>query len=259
MEDAALPVVLYDFLYKDADRIASYYAQMFSGRLLNTERTTSTKETVENTIKGSFGVVGGDAKQSDETAEILREVSDARDRATNEVLAFLTQNNYVSDNIEEAPHGSLFIAKGSLLFVDGTILDFANAAFDAMLAEEKEKPADTQDQNAITTGSILKKALPKVALPSSFLLQTDAAAQVVGTVKDAGLQEPISSYYFKHGMNGLSEVYLIGIKEISSPALLVSETAFVGIAQQIAQSMSAMLFPAEAWRCTPLALFRKLI
>ena len=32
---------LYDFLYKDANRIASYYAQIFKGRLSSLEKTAT--------------------------------------------------------------------------------------------------------------------------------------------------------------------------------------------------------------------------
>ena len=44
MEQDEQAVELYDFLYKDAGRIASYYAQIFSGRLSSLEETDSERD-----------------------------------------------------------------------------------------------------------------------------------------------------------------------------------------------------------------------
>jgi hypothetical protein len=41
----------------------------------------------------------------------------------------------------------------------------------------------------------------KVPLPSAFVLQT-ADVQLAGTLKDEGMAEPISSYYFATGLTG---------------------------------------------------------
>ena len=53
-------------------------------------------------------------------------------------------------------------------------------------------------------------------------------------------------------------VYLIGIKEVPSSTFTFPNTQLIGAGQQAAQALSDMLFPPEAIRVTPLALFRKL-
>ena len=72
------------------------------------------------------------------------------------------------------------------------------------------------------------------------------------------MEEPISSYYFKHGAAGLAEVYIIGIKEIPSEVFSLPQAQLIGAGQQAAQILSNLLFPSEAIRVPPLALFRKL-
>jgi hypothetical protein len=54
--------------------------------------------------------------------------------------------------------------------------------------------------------------LSQVKIPSAYLLVGSGGVQIVGTPKDKGMQEPISTCYFKHGMAGLADVYLIGSK-----------------------------------------------
>jgi hypothetical protein len=81
---------------------------------------------------------------------------------------------------------------------------------------------------------------------------------VVGTIKEAGMEEPISTYYVKHGTAGLSSVYLVGIKEIPSPAFVLPEGPLISGAHAAAQALSDMMFPKDTIRVTPLALFRKL-
>jgi hypothetical protein len=48
------PGELYDFLYRDPERIASYYAQLWNGRLLSVEESVSENERLEAAIQGSI-------------------------------------------------------------------------------------------------------------------------------------------------------------------------------------------------------------
>jgi hypothetical protein len=100
--------------------------------------------------------------------------------------------------------------------------------------------------------------LSKPVLPSAFLLHMPSGLQIAGTIKDSGMEEPISGYYFKHGTAGLAEVYVVGIKEVPSGTFSLPQTQLIGAGKQAAQVLSNLLFPTEAIRVTPLALFSKL-
>jgi len=100
--------------------------------------------------------------------------------------------------------------------------------------------------------------LQKISLPSAFILQTSEGTQVVGTIKEAGMEEAISNYYFKHGTAGLSDVYMVGVKEVPSSSFKLPDSQLFSAGQQMAQALSDMLFPPDAIRITPIALFRKL-
>lgn len=50
------PTELYDFLYRDPERIASYYAQIWNGRLLSVEEALSKSEKPEVTAGGAYAL-----------------------------------------------------------------------------------------------------------------------------------------------------------------------------------------------------------
>lgn len=258
MEQIEQAVELYDFLYKDSGRLTSYYSQIFKGRLTSLEQTDSDKETVDRSGKLNLQVVGGDIKIAEEIQNLSKRTIDPHELLTTDVLSYLQSNELVSSSVDDAPHGSLVIAQGTLIFVDRHTLELAVTAYGAIVAEEQKKPPKQRDNAAIQTFKLIKDFLNKVSLPSAFLLQTEAGLQIAGTIKEIGLEETISSYYFKHGTAGLSGVYLVGIKEVPSLGFSIPNTQLMGIGQQLAQSLSDMLFPPEAIRVTPIVLFRKL-
>ena len=60
------PAALYDFLYKDSNRIVSYYAQLFGGRLSSLEETGAERSTSEKSAKLNAPIIGGELKSAEE-------------------------------------------------------------------------------------------------------------------------------------------------------------------------------------------------
>lgn len=254
MEQEEPRAALYDFLYRDSSRIASYYAQLFSGRLTSLEELESTRDASEKRGEANIQLLkGGVSKSADDTYSHKR-VIDPHDVITTDVLAYLIEHNMISDNVEAAEQGSLFIANGSLVFCDRFMLETAVAAIEAAVA----KPKTQEERQNVAGMKLLKQFISRVTFPSAYLLRTQAGEMIAGTIKDEGMEEPISTYYFRHGTSGLPGVYMIGIKELSSESFQLPTTQFIGAAQSSAQFLSNMVFPEESLKATPLALFRKL-
>jgi hypothetical protein len=248
---------LYDFLYKDTARIASYYAQLFRGHLSQIEETDSERTAKDQSARISIHVASGDIKSLNEIQTATKRIIDPHDLITTDVLSYLVNAGRITTTITEAPHGSLAIAQGTLVFVDKYMIELAATAFE--IAMKPARKPKSQEEKARWLGfQVIQKFFSKIGLPSAFLLQTSDGAQVAGTIKDSGMEEPISTYYFKHGTSGLSEVFLIGIKEVPSPSFKLPDTQLLGAGQEAAQALSDMLFPPQAIRVTPIALFRKL-
>src|SRR5262245_40164760 len=94
---------LYDFLYRDSNRIASYYAQLFSGRLSSIEETDATRESQDKDIKGDAKIVSGGLKWVKEATTGAKRVFDPHDMVATDVLAELGKRR-VSTNVREAQH-----------------------------------------------------------------------------------------------------------------------------------------------------------
>jgi hypothetical protein len=245
---------LYDFLYRDSSRIASYYAQLFSGRLTSLEELESTREASQKTGEANVHLLkGGLSKSADDTFSQKR-VIDPHDVVTTDVLSYLVEHNMISEDIETADQGSLFITNGSLVFCDKFMLETAVSAFETTAA----KPRTAEERQAAAGIKMLKQMLARVTFPSAYLLRTQAGELIAGTIKDEGMEEPISTYYFRHGTAGLPGAYMIGIKEVSSESFQLPMTQFMGAAQFSAQLLSNMFFPEDSLKATPLAFFRKL-
>jgi hypothetical protein len=246
----------YDFLYRDSSRIASYYAQLFGSHLTSVEESDSNKLSSEKGLTGSLHVVGGAAKTGKETQSGTKRVSSPHDVATTDVLSALTAGDRIK-NFATAPHGALFEARGTLVLIDGSFLELASIAFEMWVREEKKKRRHERNEDLIRNQEAFQNLLTKLRLPSAFVLVTSDGQQLAGTVKESGMEEPIVSYHFKHGTSGLADVYLVGIKEIPSGTPALMSSAMIAVAQEAAEKFANLLFPKEATRVTPIALFRK--
>jgi hypothetical protein len=176
-----------------------------------------------------------------------------------DILSSLIDGGFVTQNINDATHGTLVLAQGTLVFIERSMLELAAMTIDMAMQSQSGRGGSSQDRMSRQTIKFVKDFLSKLVLPSAFVIRMPSGVQIAGTIKDSGMEEPISSYYFKHGAAGLAEVYMIGIKEVPSEAFSLPKTQLIGAGQQAAHFLSNFLFPSEAIRVTPLALFRKLI
>jgi hypothetical protein len=258
MESEEPPVELFDFIYRDTSRFNSYYAQLFSGRLASIERTDSDRSSEEKSAKLNPQLATGHSQSNTETLVATKSTIDPHDVIAIEVVARLKVDNRFSSDIQSAENGSLIIANGNVSFIDRYILEVASASIDINISSERSKPRNQQDKEKINLLENTKKILPKISMPSAFLMQTEKNLQIAGTIKESGLEEPITSYYFKHGFEGISDIYLIGIKEKPSDLLSLVSTPFLQATLQMSRILSSLLFPENAIRVTPIAMFRKL-
>ena len=222
------------------------------------EKSNSERRNIDVGGKVDLHVVSADRKITNETLEGDKRVFDPHDLIATDVLSFLVPNDHVLDDVVHAAHGSLVIVQGTVVFIDRLIAEVAVIAFDNMINSQSQKPKSQEEKSALQALKSLKDTLQKVSLPSAFILQTNEGIQVAGTIKEAGMEEAISNYYFKHGTAGLSNVYIVGVKEVSSASFRLPDSQLFGAGQQLAQALSDMLFPPDAIQITPIALFRKL-
>lgn len=257
MEVITPTVALYDFLYKDHERIASYYAQIFSGKITLIEQTSVERRATEQTYKASVTVAGYDKKETEDVQETIKQVVDPHDRATNDLLSYLSQNGFLSTNIETAAPGSLVLLKGSLHFCDKRLLEIGvrRILIDAM--QERKKPRQVLNKGEFTEIESMVSNTVAETLSSTFYLDTENGF-IGGTLKEESLPEKVGSFNLRSGGGGIPDAYLIGIKDAATPPL-TSPPHIPAMAQSSASFLRGMLFPETFHAVTPIALFRKLL
>jgi hypothetical protein len=80
------PTELYDFLYRDPERLASYYAQIWNGRLLSVEESSSESERSEESVKGDVKVVSTESKVISDLQFQSKRTVDMHDAANVDLL-----------------------------------------------------------------------------------------------------------------------------------------------------------------------------
>jgi hypothetical protein len=138
------------------------------------------------------------------------------------------------------------------------MLEIGKLAIEGELREKERVHGKSRDQASIDSLKTIVALLPKLDLPSSFILHVADGSSICGTLKDSGLEESITSYYFKHGTHGIADIWILGIKEISSAPFGFVTNDFLNATRNAATFLNSMLFPAESSKATPIALFRKL-
>lgn len=199
MEQDAQTDVLYDFLYRDSSRITSYYAQIFGGHLTNLQETDSERDTQDKSGKLNLQLVSGDLKSGKENQRSQTRVISPHDVITTDVLSQLRSDNRFDDDVINAPHGSLIIAEGTLLFIERSMLQLAVIVLKMQIEEASRTARNATEKAAVRAQKQVIPFLEGIVLPSGFLLRTSEELNIVGTLKDSGMEEPISTYYFKHG------------------------------------------------------------
>jgi hypothetical protein len=249
---------LYDFLYRDPVRIPSFYSQLFGGRLSTVELTTAAREATERVGKVSaMNVLSGEAKGVEDRTTGRKEVIDAADLLAGEVLSDLIGKRRVREDFADAPSNALILVCGDVTFVDHSALKLGKIAIEASIKAEEKKKGPQKDRDAIRGLEMVARLIDTIALPSMFVMRTSIGLVVAGQVQDAGMSEPISAHYFKHGASTLRDVYAVGVKELDGPPIELPDAQFFTGVMGMAQALGGLMFPPDAIRMTPIALFRK--
>jgi hypothetical protein len=255
-EAPAEPVAqLFDFLYRDPRRIESLYAQFFEGLIVSLQTKAAITYEDEKHAKLGAAIAEGGLGVKRGTIEERTESSAPHDNVVLDLLSRLQSEGWISEKYEEATQGRLVLIEGTIFFADRYLLSLAEIGLELAMRDAKTKGGAGKAD--VKMYEMIRKLIPKMNLASSFYLLTEAGRVVTGTIKEEGLDEPISAYYFKHGAGGIAKVRVLGIKEQvgSSSASWGNAPFFEGIRQAVG-AMREMFFPADDLRVTPVTIFR---
>jgi hypothetical protein len=255
-EEPAEPVAqLFDFLYRDPRRIESLYAQFFEGLFMSLQKKSAVTYGDEKRAKLSAAVAEGGLGVTRGTLEERSETFQPHDNVLLDLLSRLRSESWIAEDYKVATQGRFVLVEGTIFFADRYLLSLAEMGLELAMRDAKTKGGAGKAD--VRMYEMIRKLIPKMSLASSFYLLTETGDVVTGTIKEEGLDEPISAYYFKHGAGGIARVQVLGIKEQvgSSSASWGSAPFFEGIRQAVG-AMRDMFFPADDIRVTPITIFR---
>lgn len=262
MEPVAPRTLLYDFLYRDPVRVASYYAQLFGGHLMAQENTSQKRTTTDKSGGLMAGIAKGDYRSSQEGTDGTKDTIAPHDTIVCDLLVRMAEQGRVGEAATARP-GSIVRATGTLSLVDGSGIRAAMAGVTAMLSAQqprvnREHRRAKGNNNPPPNESDIAPGiagLSQLTFPSLFLLQS-SELMYYGTVKDVGLDEPVIAFLFKHGEQGLPGVTVLGVKEGSEPFPSFSDESLLGPSRSIMGTVSRMMIPPDGTAITPLVIYR---
>jgi len=250
-------MVLYDFIYKDANRIYSFYAQLFNGLLTKNQEKYDYGE--DKKIEKQLGTKGTFKNESLTQKYIQEKIieTDPHDIITIDTLTILSSN---SKSITEARNNEIIKINGNIFFMNKEILEMFlpnfSMFFDSLIKENnldksQKKVLEKQFKNILELLKNLKFE------PLVFVFFQNQIA--IGVIKEKYLDEPILSYLARYGNQGIKDITILGIKEEKAIIDLTNNTdgLYKGTLD-FAQAINQMIIPPNAYIFTPIAILRNI-
>lgn len=206
---------LFDFLYLDRARLASYLAQMFDdGAHLGSKKTAASGNQFSNNASGNvLGLVKAGLGSTETTNETIERQFDASWSAPLSLLRELHEQGYIKAFSKSAALGQLILFKGNIQILDLRILQKLWQPVLAMQAALK--PANTEAQRkAKKTEDAQAQTIAKVAENLPHIIQMRAFNddhQLWATLTPDALTVNPSDLAFKHGPSIPGEWAILGL------------------------------------------------
>lgn len=130
-KDEETPVLLYDFLYRDHNRLNLYYSQIFEGRLQTIEELEEVKDGKDIEYKGDLKLVSARKQTAGSHTNSRKSTYGLDDLNHSNVLEFLVKH-YVCEDYATAPNGTIVSVRGVLSFLDRDLLAVMVQSYQSM-------------------------------------------------------------------------------------------------------------------------------
>ena len=244
-------MVVYDFIYTNTPKIHSFYAQIFQGLITGSTKTASTSTGDEREKGVGYSKTYASSKSISSEEERITMVVDPNDIITIDTLSTLSSS---AKDIHDASSGDIVKIKADMFLMDKPLFDLMmpNIAHFMMIDAPKKEHKEIKK-----IATLLRKMFESIRFdPIVFASMENGVA--VGNIKEAYLSESITSFHLKHGKNGLSEVYMIGIKEEGAISINHSDEGLINGAMEFSDVVKNMIVPNDAYTFTPIAIYREI-
>lgn len=134
---------LYDFIYVDRDRLASYSAQLFNdGILSSAKKSVHSQDAKSKTFSGHLGVASAALDGLSTIGEVYERTFDASWTLPLNVINSLDEHGFIKKDFKTAGMGSVVLVKGSAALLDvGLIKSLWEPALDFFVSFLPDKTA----------------------------------------------------------------------------------------------------------------------
>ena len=264
---------VYDFLYHDPRRIASFLSQFTQyGQPQSLSRSESTAETssTKNVVAGKAGLLplgslagSGETAESESANEALTTTYDPLWQNALALLDYLQQRKLIQRDVAQARIGQFVLIQGDLDVVDlGTLgRAWSESPFKKLaLAASGVGPGTRKGQQRTETEAGL--SFIKL-LPHSIQATLRGTISVWCCLQSAGMVTPADDLLLKHGVTVQGRWSLLGILDAGPDSHLPDSASpnvqdLVGLMRMLAPSARQLLGrPADHYGVTPLLIFRE--
>ena len=264
---------VYDFLYHDPRRIASFLSQFTQyGQPQSLTRSESTAEnsSTKNVVAGKAGLLplgsftgSGETAASESANQALTTTYDPLWQNALALLDYLYQRKLIQRDVAQAKIGQFVLIQGDLDVVDlGTLgRAWGESAFKKLaLAASGAGPGSRRGQQRMETEAGI--SFIKV-LPYSIQATLRGTISVWCCLQSAGMVTPADDLLLKHGVTVQGVWSLLGILDAAPDAQLPASPSsnvpdLVGLMRTLAPPARQLLGrPADHYGVTPLLIFRE--
>lgn len=264
-QDSPDIVFLYDFVYLDRHRMASYFAQVFDGGVLTgTKNTLQSSDTKSANFDGNAVIAKAAIGGQESVTESIERLFDSSWSIPINVIDRLDEFNFIQRGLKEKSIGSLVMVKGTVTLLDIKMLkNMWEPAMDLIVSAtpttHSNKASKQQMRNHLgVIGKILDHLPPSVQMR----LQTDDGEAWASLPSEHMIVNP-GDLALKHGGRIEGEWHVLAVLD-AKPDSELSHTYATGsdFANGMLQMMdgirTAVGRPCQSYGVTPIAMFRSI-
>lgn len=254
---------LFDFVYIDRPRLASYLAQMVDdGVLLSTTKTDQTTDGITSLQKSGLPPIYSVNNTDTATvANTLERQFDASWSAFIDTLHLLDEKGFVTKDVQRATIGCVVHVVGQLEVLDLRILREMWPIVGKAVGQQEFNGTHKQKQAAKQEAEFIATMVSKLPHTLQMTLLAEDFGEAWSTLDPAHMTISTEDLAFKHGGTIAGEWHVLGIldavpDEATAAAPITGNQVRAGMLQVLSSMRTILGRPSGAYGITPIAVFR---
>lgn len=267
-QDSQNTKYLFDFLYLDRDKLASYSAQLFeNGSLTSIKSVSSIQNQVASKMHAGLPkIFGAEEHEQASTNESLERSFDAAWSLPLNVINALDANELINRDITKTTYGQLVMIKGTIQIIDLRLLQGLWDGMVKMMVGDLPTSTSAQRKKKQDSEAEARNIVSMISkLPHTLQFKVfNEYASIWSTLKPEHMVINPFDFAMKHGATISGEWFALGVVDakpsdvediFSLPSASDLELGMLGMISQLKELMGR---PKTDYGITPVAVFRKI-